>query len=148
MLDPLSLGPLDEVFSWNETDNGPTLHFAATLLRREGIADLPTVVVPIDREFAMFCVQRRGVEAHRVERWGKWFLRNGAAKAPPLLFCHMEADQSHLLVDGTHRYVAAALCVLPELPAVVVPEAVWRRYLVDLPQETTQDILTGFSGIR
>jgi hypothetical protein len=145
VIEYLSLPLTDEVFSWNDPDGGPTLHFAVTRLFAAVAYTFPLKRVPIEREFATYCVHQRGVESARLAYWRK---RVESVDCPPLLFCHFEKDDSHLLVDGTHRYVAAYLKQVDSLLAFIVPEKVWRQYLIiDLPSESDEKILSTPSGL-
>ncbi len=83
---------------------------------------------------------RRGLEEARLLQ---------ALAAPsysPLLFCLMP-DESALLVDGSHTYAAAFMRGLRELRAYLVPECIWRNFLVEgLPGTTPEELLASHSG--
>lgn len=152
LINPATLPMTDEIFSWSPPegeDNSEMLHFAASQLRRDLSAIPPAVdcrltSVHLDPQFAQFCIRSRGIEWPRCDRWFRIFQGPAKVSPEPLLFCHFP-DGSNLLIDGTHRYVAAAMAGLRELPAWIVPEIIWRRYLVDLPAEPA--FLSGWSGI-
>ncbi len=120
------------------------LHFASTRIRDEVGPRLQVGLVPVDKQFADWCSRERGVEPHRLGRWMTVLKPTNILHFEPFLFVHLKNTDSHLLIDGTHRYVACALLGIPEFPAIIVPEPEWKEYLIEMPPFS----LKGWSGIR
>lgn len=151
-LDPATLPAGCEVFSWRHPEHGYMLHFAATKLRwdiqktQEPLFGVELTMVGLEADFAAFAQACRGLEQHRLKKWIDWFYENrGVHGMPPCMFCHWPEDDSHLLIDGTHRYAAAVYRGFEAVPAYLIPESVWKHYLVDLPD--APELLTGYSGL-
>lgn len=98
-------------------------------------------LVPISNDFAKLCFEKRGVEAHRLER-----LKDETI-TEPVVFIHMR-DGSHLLVDGTHRYVATAIKRMLFIQAYLVERPEWMRFRVFGHPPLTDKALRGYSGIE
>jgi|PlaIllAssembly_1097288.scaffolds.fasta_scaffold54853_6 hypothetical protein len=144
MLDPLTIPATDQVFSWNAPEGGPTLHFAATRLYYAAASLLPVRSVLVEATFVRYCVRERGVEPSRLATCREYIRANWCE---PVLFCHFENDNSHLLIDGTHRYVASFIEGRTYIPAYTVPEPMWREFLIDLPSQSRDEILGVPSGL-
>lgn len=111
------------------------------LLRDWKVRMRPVVMLPIDRDFAKFCVTNRGVEEHRLERLEREEIRE------PVLFAYWQSGE-HLLIDGTHRYVAQTLKGASEIKARILPISVWRPYVIEgIPNDYAMKMMHGFSGI-
>lgn len=96
--------------------------------------------VPVEPEFALYCLKHRGIEVHRLMRLGPEQL------SEPMLFLHW--GDTHLLADGNHRYVKHAQLGAKWASAWVMDEVSWRPYVVqDAPQEDAGTVINSFSGI-
>lgn len=138
------LGLTETVFTWeNSDDPGEQLSFAVDRLAEAAeAANLEILAVAIDPEFAASLPERRGLEAHRIER----LLQNIRAWKP-ILICVMP-DGTGLTVDGNHRYFIAWKAGGTAIPAYLVPESMWREYLIDFPHDKAfQEHLKDWSGI-
>lgn len=109
----------------------------------------PRIEAPIDMHMVAVIMDRRGIEPHRLERMTR------EALALPMLFVEMEAEfaheppVSHLLVDGNHRYVYAALNGIPSLPAIIIPKAVSDKCLIlGVPEDKAKGLLSMPSGVK
>lgn len=136
-IDPLNLPSTDQVFSWTPPEGGPMLHFAASAISRELAKHPPGIdsrleLIPVTREDAGMILTNRGIEPLRL--LGLVSKLRGGQSCEPLLFARM-ADGSCLLIDGSHRYCAATILGRTELPAYILPELIWRNWLVDLPDD-------------
>lgn len=143
------LTPMDEVFCWQDDIPGsPSLMFHVTKLlehiddmRRvapESVADR-TAQVAIDMEFAEWMMENRGVEKPYLR---DMMVRMSTGRATerdkrPLVMLEME-DGTHLLVDGTHRYCAAAFLREEDVTVVVVPKGIWQFFVVHGVEELAQ----------
>ncbi len=140
------LPPRDQIFTHFEEETGKERVFAATRLRllaRERDSEQAGVIrtwVGLEEAHVGVLFARRGLEEARL-------LRALAAQSySPLLFCLM-LDGSALLVDGSHTYAAAFIRGLRELRAYLVPECVWKNFLVEgLPGTTPEELLASHSG--
>lgn len=134
------IGPLDEVFTHIDDATGAqTTYAAAALYRRavQGGDGIETVKIPVEEQHAMFCVNQRGVEPERVVE----LLNHPEWLAKPILFIVMP-DETHLLVDGTHRYVAAFAVQAPEVNAYLVPWTVAKDFIIeDVPQTPEEELM-------
>lgn len=143
------LPPSDQIFThFEEREGQPSRErvFAATRLRllaRERDSEQAGVLrtwVGLEEAHVGVLFARRGLEEARLLR---------ALAAPsyaPLLFCLMP-DGSALLVDGSHTYAAAFMRGLRELRAYLVPECVWKNFLVEGLEGTTPEaLLASHSG--
>jgi hypothetical protein len=96
---------------------------------------------PVDVDFAKFCLERRGIEQHRLNRLTALDL------IVPVLYCEWP-DGSHLLVDGHHRYVLAARLGRKTIRGHVLKERQWRPFVVEGAAPVSQAALANtFSGI-
>jgi hypothetical protein len=108
------------------------------------------VIVPVEDHHAAFCYKERGVEGHRLRR----LFENPDRLQNPILFVTMP-EGSQLLLDGTHRYVAAFVLQVEsgytaylEIPAYVVPYEIAKPFIVEDAGSLDQEQLTkGYSGL-
>jgi len=130
----------DQVFSHIDSD-GTQRHFAATAIRRQAIKDnAPRHWVKIEQEAAEMIKRDRGIEKERLE------LAMQTQKYEPLIICEM-SDNTHLLIDGSHSYVAMAQKGIEAAEMFHVPEVIWRHFLIEgLPDTTEEALRTANSG--
>jgi hypothetical protein len=89
--------------------------------------------VPVDEQLAQRFIDERSVSLHWCHLLMEHMLANSdqdRVKVAPIIFaetCDHEGV-SHLLVDGHHRYVLFAIAKLPLIPAIILPEHVWRMF--------------------
>jgi hypothetical protein len=120
----------------------PTSILTGRLIKDPRYLTLPVTTVAIDFEFAKFSLDYRGVERHRLER-----ITTRDLVKYPVTMCEW-GDGSHLLVDGTHRYVRAALWGRTRIRARLVPITFWKEYeIVDAPPLPEHILLKMHSGI-
>ena len=122
------------------------LNFNVTrLLASPRTKRIAPTAVSIDKTFALNLPQLRGLERHRVARL-MHAIKDGV-ELDPLLFCMMP-DGSALLVDGNHRYYAYATMNVWATAAKLLPETLWKKYLVEgLPPSKEEIVKAAFSGI-
>lgn len=129
------LGLFEQCFTHIDDDTGKATTWAAERLAQY-CRELPTdqreaitYRVPVDEEHARYCIENRGVEDHRMRR-----LLDPSNRAThllrPILFVKMP-DDTHLLVDGTHRYVALFTLGAPHVLAYIVSYDVAKPYIVE-----------------
>lgn len=117
--------------------------FAATAIREAcDHSRLPLSFVPIERPVALMLLKYRGIEDYRLERamnTQRWL---------PLLLAHMP-DGTHLLIDGSHTYVARAVLGHRHAIGYVVPQELWCYYTIEgLPEEESEEtLLNSWSGV-
>ena len=99
--------------------------------------------VEIEPDFAKYCVVRRGIEQHRLDRITKSDLRKY-----PIIYLQWP-NKSFMICDGYHRYVRASMLGRKWIRSYVLTEEEWRPFEVDTGnKKVTQDaLLTMFSGI-
>lgn len=127
----------------------------ATMLAAERMQKSPEyraleiVITPVEKDFAEWAMENRGIEQRRLERITLMHLVTS-----PLCYCNFQRPESlgggmsHLLVDGNHRYVKASMLGMTALPARVAPETLWRKFQVDdIPMEVAEFFVEHDSGI-
>lgn len=125
-------------FSHVDDKDGTVRHFAIDRINREleRMAALPQIIeFPIDPVFAAFAMQHRGVEMHR---WNRITPMDVAAY--PILLAKMpgvgrDTPDSHLIIDGIHRYTRAASWGWQTMRGYELPEEFWSRFLIELPED-------------
>lgn len=97
--------------------------------------------VQIDAGFIPCCWKDRGIEKHRLAR-----LTPDALKVPVLFMA--EPDGTHLMLDGTHRYVYAHTIGRRDILAFDVPLDVGEKARIHVPQMADfTGYKNSFSGI-
>jgi hypothetical protein len=137
--------PFDEIFTHVADGTGEQTSYNVTALYKHVIAnlkDVQKVTVPVDEEHARYCMERRGVEADRLNV----LVANPEYCKKPVLFVAL-ADGSHLLVDGTHRYVVFFAAKMEVIPAYIVPAVVAAPFVVEDMPQTNEDDLMEWSGL-
>jgi len=99
-------------------------------------------LVPVDKDFANWMLTNRGLEPHRL------LPLIGICSLEPIIFCAEEdAENSNLLIDGSHRFVAAAIQESTHILAYVLPKSFWSQYLVAAPKIDMINLMTSRSGL-
>lgn len=149
MIQQADLSPFDTLFSF-VTDTDEVVHVAIDRL----LARLKTHPRPIRRmrfqqEDINHVFSNCGVEGHRLAR-----ITKADIDKYPIVFLIMP-DESHLLADGAHRYLAAATRFgLAEIDCYMLRPAYWHRFRVTLrdgdlrPTEISAMLRTMRSGIQ
>lgn len=140
---------LEEVFTHIDDVTGEQRDFAVTSLTKHlEERKWEVCVVPVTKEQADFCIQARGVERDRLEALAK---RPESLKKP-IILVEMPKDQqqvrSHLMVDGTHRYVLYSILEAEWIPAYMIPWEVAEPFLIEgLPKTTNEELQSHYSHI-
>lgn len=137
--------PFDELFTHVDDTSGQQTSYNVTQLFQYVEAhedEVEKVTVPVDEEHATYCMQQRGVELDRI----KVLLGNPEYVKKPVLFIALP-DGSHLLADGTHRYVVLFAAKVPMIPAYIVPWKIAAPYVVEDMPQTDEEALMAWSGI-
>jgi predicted protein tyrosine phosphatase len=117
----------DQIFSHRD-DDGTTRHFHIIALKatiQAGNAVLAEL--PVDAQQVAFTTANRSLdETHIKERISDEYLNE------PGIIC-LFADDSHLIVDGNHRYVKRARLGLPTMLFWMLSELQWRQSLLIVP---------------
>lgn len=131
------VGLLDECFTHIAEDGKQTSYAVTKLVEYLAAHNWEKVVVPVEEFHAAYCVNNRGVEPDRIAR----LLQCVPALVRPIVFIHMP-DNSHLLVDGTHRYVALFGLNRKEIFAHMVPWDVAKDFILeDIPNTTPERLM-------
>lgn len=122
--------PFDEVFTHVADGTGAQTNYNVTALYkhiteapREGVV---LTTVGVDAEHAEYCIRRRGVEADRIAV----LVQNPEYCKKPIVFVKFP-DGTHLLADGTHRYVVFFMAQVPSVPAYIVPFEVAQPFIIE-----------------
>lgn len=135
----------EKIFTHISDDWGEIV-FAVNRLKKAVIGELNAerlswVCIAIEPSLAKYIFKFNGIEGHRLTRISEFNLDE------PLLFCDKEGKQ--ILVDGNHRYVRRYQLGKREALAVIVPEALWKDFVVTgLPEGTPEELMKRFSGIH
>jgi hypothetical protein len=137
----------DVIFSHRDDDTGVISIIAVgRLLASNKYRCLPTTVTTVEFDFAEHIRLNCGIELHRLARCAKT-----VEEAEPITFLKWP-DGTDMLVDGNHRYLAAAVMQRKLIKMKSVPASVWKPFLVtELPGEFDADAFSrfqaGWSGI-
>lgn len=147
MLKLKDIGLTEECFT--HVHNGVVTMICVVRMRQDAeFLALPIFSTPVKEKFAKWCMEHRGIEQHRLDR-----IDAHSLSEYPLTYCNLPKgpdlpNGAHLLVDGNHRYVKAAMLGMTEVPGRVVPENIWRRFQVgDVPIEIAEFFLAAPSGM-
>ena len=136
------LDPKEIIYSWDEPGSDRHFHWAITRLENFlKKSDCEILAIPIEKKFAVTMVELRGLEYHRMAR-----IPEDVKIWTPIIILHMP-DNTHLIVDGNHRYYKAYCLNVKHIVGVVVEQEIWADYLVDLLIEYKGNSNEGFSGI-
>lgn len=138
-----TLDPREVIFTWVDPDDDTyQLNFLVNRII-EASKDLEILLTPVNDEGAEMIRTHRGLEPHRLAR-----ITGIPPSWPPVIYLLMP-DDTHLLIDGNHRYFRAWQMRSEWILTKVVPESIWKYYLVNLPVDPDiDDLLNGWSGIR
>ena len=143
-----SLPRTDHVFTHFDEVTGVQTTLAADRIRAcvELVTKLdPSFIAccPITDEDADIIRRKRGLEPARLRRAMK------TKKYQPLLFINMP-DNTQLLIDGSHTYVALHAKGFKSAAAYLVPEIMWRAFVIeDMPRFSSEEhMLNTPSGIK
>jgi hypothetical protein len=133
------VGLMDECFTHIGNDGHQT-SWASSALYRFCVANPDKVAlgpVVVDEEHAAHCVEQRGVEQERLDV----LTANPEYLKKPILFVHLP-DDTHLLVDGTHRYVVYFALSMEMILAYMVEWEHAKAFIIeDMPQTSVETIM-------
>lgn len=137
--------PMDTVvFSHVDDDTGAQTHYAIThalawIKEHEGEVEKATI--DVEAEAAIMIINCRGLEAHRFDPL------LSVDNPDPVLFVAMP-DDSHLLIDGSHRYAAAWAREAPTLRAYILTWEQAQNFIIEgLPIMPKEVVVGGYSGL-
>lgn len=142
--------PMDQLFTFLPGDGSETLIINTTALMRHLSATKAKVLAeaPVTKEQADYVLQHHGVTVANLDK-----ITDERLLDPILLIETSTTDENVevVLVDGNHRYVRASDKGLTWLPACVVPQELWRPFVLEnLPPEfvagAEKDVATGGEG--
>ena len=135
----------DEViFSHIDEDTGAQTHYAiSTMLAwiKAHESEVDKLRAVIDPEAAAMVEQCRGIEQHRLIPLLK------VPDPDPVIFIEMQ-DSTHLLVDGSHRFVAMWKQGKPDLRAYMLTHEQAQQFVIDgIPHMPPEKVVGGYSGL-
>jgi len=113
-----------EWFDWTSPNERCTITFPITRMTKDIVEDkLPVFATPValNRRFAASALLDREPNLDYVAR-----LTYEDCQAP-VLFAKL--GNSHILIDGTHRYLASVAHGLDSIPALILEEKDWLPYV-------------------
>ena len=132
------------IFSHVDEDTGEQTHYAITHMLawiKEHASEVERLRVVIESETAAMVEQYRGIEQHRL------IPLLSVPDPDPVVLIHL-ADDSHLLVDGSHRFVAMWKQGKPDLRAYVLTwEQAQNFVIVGIPIMPKEAVVGGYSGL-
>lgn len=126
----------DEQVFTHEAIDGTIRHFAVERLFNymKGIGR-EVVSVQLEQDFVSTILERRGVEARRIERMRPEHLDI------PVLYLKDVTPGTHLLADGHHRYLIHARIGSDWVPAYIAEPKLWQRFMVEgIPDEYSRNV--------
>lgn len=141
MIPRSEVDPREPIFVYENPVFGQTVIFASGRMAKYALEHIEPVDVPMDADFARYCVTNRGVEPHRLAQ----------IEPPihtPILYVQWVDGKTHLLVDGHHRYVRAYQCGYRTIPSYILAYAEWEKFLVEPFDRrlTPEEVLRARSG--
>ena len=148
------LHPREQIFT-HKDNNGKIYKIAVDRLRNKLIRNKGKLFkLEVTRELAERFVQTSGLEKHRLERIVENFKRQlsdttGDIKLIRPMITIWFKDNTWVLADGNHTYVAAFMCGLPNFWAYEVTRQQWTPFILsDKKGNNAPEIdFNGFSGI-
>jgi hypothetical protein len=146
MIDCMTLHPLTVLFSHYDDDTHEQTHFSITHMDAWILgphnAEVERVSAPIDPDAAQMIAECRGIEQHRLDP-----LLSCPLPFAPVYFVTMPCG-THLLVDGSHRYVASHMRKQESIRAYVLTWAQAQQFIVTgIPDMTKEQVVGGYSGL-
>ena len=135
----------DEVFTHVDDVSGKQTSYNVTALYThvsEHEDQVEKWRLPVEEHHAKYCITNRGVERDRIDV----LMQKPEYLAKPILMVAM-SDGSHLLVDGTHRYVTFWMLKVPEIPAYMIPWAVAEPFVIEGVPDCDETKLMEWSGL-
>lgn len=125
-------------------DDGKQTDYAIGLMHDDPLVLASEIMTTdVDPEFARWMLKHRGIEQHRLHR----LMNVPVMEMEPVILAD-QPDDSKLLIDGSHRYVSAALRGARSIRIRCLPELVWRPYVIDgFPKQEEQALLNSYSNI-
>lgn len=119
----------EQVYTFKEDKTGELHHFAVDQMNAYIRAALKPELIVIHPDMLKHLVNRGGWEPDHLAN-----MSDAALEAPCTLIDY--GDGTHVLADGVHRVLKHAQKGHDTFPAYVVPERIWRRFLIeDVPRE-------------
>lgn len=135
----------DECFTHIDDATGVQTTYAVTALYKHVSTHEDQVEkwsIPVEEYHAKYCIEKRGVEKDRIQI----LIDNVDYLKKPILMIAMP-DGSHLLVDGTHRYVCYWMLKVSNIPAYMVPWAVAQPFIIEDAPQMDEDRVMEWSGL-
>jgi len=121
-----------QLFTYHSLTHGEQLTILVEPLMAHLDGQLDLIVrVELNEEFYRQILTCNGIEQDRLAYWISQIKKGHVPDEPPLLLLQWD-DGTHTLADGGHRLCAAWRCNLRELLCYLVPESIWRKFLLDV----------------
>jgi len=144
MIDYRTLAWDTVIFSHVDDDTGAQMHFAITHALawiKDHESEVEKLLVGIEQGTAQMIFTCRGIEDHRLQPLLT------VADPDPMLFVLMP-DDTHLLIDGSHRYVAAAMRKDPARRGYVLTWEQAQQFVIEgLPIMPKEAVVGEYSGL-
>jgi hypothetical protein len=127
MIDPITLGPFEPVFTFVANDGENVTIHSGRLRDKVLRSKLEVVLTSIDKEIANSYIENNCVRMDRVKELEK------RKNLDPIIYCEdgfTNGVPDVMLVDGHHRYVMAMFVGLKEIPSVICPKEFWKPFQV------------------
>lgn len=136
------LAPDTVIFSHHDDDTGAQTHFAVSLILSWIKETKPEPwQVPIETQAAEMIRACRGLEQHRLNPL------LAVENPDPVIFVHMP-DDTHLLIDGSHRYVAMHAQGKQWISAYIFEFCEITPFLIEgIPTMPKEAVNAGYSGL-
>lgn len=135
----------DEVFTSIGRDKRQTSYAVSKLYEHCVEEGLPISEIPVEPEQAIYAIDARGIEKSRLSALLDPLHAEWAIK--PILLVHAPDDE-WLMVDGSHRFVAAAVRGQPTIRCYKVPWVIAVQFVIeDAPQTDESVLLSSDSGL-
>lgn len=144
MIDVYTMDFTEHVFTWVNPETSEEMTLATERMAKwcAENKDLMTFSTPVEPVYALKFMKDRGIENHRLARLMEQVI------ITPLIYLQM-GDGTHLLCDGHHRYVAAAMTGRTYLAAYILEKEQWERFVVTgIPHQGAAKLRTEYSGIE
>lgn len=122
MISILDLNPTEKLFT--HIEKGVQTDLAVDRMIKWAVEHSELILVAIQFETANMITERKGLEPHRLHRALTY------THYDPLIWAHFPEDDSYLLCDGNHRYVAMAYRGIPFAASWILTSEQWKPFQV------------------
>lgn len=143
MLKQSEMSLTEGIYTFIEPSTGKNTHIASTRLIRWVEAnkspDTDAFAVPIDKSMAAKFIKNNVVSEEKCIRMLTQVALGMVKNVPPIIFAKCP-DNTHLLVDGHHRYTCAAAAHASHIAAFILEPKEWEPFQVETPDLTEDEL--------